>query len=53
MSERDYSEDNCSDTPQNWNPPMTFQGLEKHAAVLATANCEGKPDFALCATGKE
>jgi hypothetical protein len=24
MSKRDHSEDNCSDTPQNWNPPMTF-----------------------------
>jgi hypothetical protein len=24
MGKRDYSEDNCSDTPQNWNPPMTF-----------------------------
>jgi hypothetical protein len=24
MSKRDYSEDNCSDPPQNWNPPMTF-----------------------------
>jgi hypothetical protein len=24
MRKRDYSEDNCNDPPQNWNPPMTF-----------------------------
>jgi len=42
MSERDYSEDNCSDTPYNWNPPMPFEGFEKHVLVLGAGHSKGK-----------
>src|SRR5262249_42990696 len=45
MCERDHPEDNCSNTPQYRNPPMTFYGFDKHDAVLATANVESKHRF--------
>jgi hypothetical protein len=34
MSECDYSEHDCSDTPYHLNPPMTFKGFDKHDPVL-------------------